>query len=149
MIYKSWHSTQKCSQTIDSDLRYTPTDTISLTPPSLSHTRTHLHFDIRRILKAVSKQSMFTRTLFRAKEARDSNAHATKYDHDRGPRSRCLRGCFPFPQIHDAHRQRFEVPHEHVGSLKSDPSSPIGNTLEISQKPFGLTVRRKENKKVL
>ncbi|AWO99215.1 putative maltase-glucoamylase intestinal-like [Scophthalmus maximus] len=52
-------------------------------------------------------------------------------------------------KINDAHRQRFEVPHEHVGSLKSDPSSPIGNTLEISQKPFGLTVRRKENKKVL
>ncbi|XP_022623710.1 maltase-glucoamylase, intestinal-like [Seriola dumerili] len=52
-------------------------------------------------------------------------------------------------KIYDAHRQRFEVPHEHVSSLNSDPSSPISNTLEITKKPFGLTVRRKENKKVL
>lgn len=53
------------------------------------------------------------------------------------------------PQIYDAQRQRFEVPHEHISSLNSDPSSPIGNTLEMTNKPFGLTVRRKENKKVL
>ncbi|XP_058489999.1 sucrase-isomaltase, intestinal [Solea solea] len=52
-------------------------------------------------------------------------------------------------KISDAHSQRFEVPHEHVSRLKSDPSSPISNTLEISHKPFGLTVRRKENNKVL
>ncbi|XP_056297994.1 sucrase-isomaltase, intestinal [Pseudoliparis swirei] len=52
-------------------------------------------------------------------------------------------------KISDAHRQRFEVPHEHIGSLTSDPSSPISNTLEMKHKPFGLTVRRKENKKVL
>uniref|UniRef100_A0A665W335 P-type domain-containing protein n=1 Tax=Echeneis naucrates TaxID=173247 RepID=A0A665W335_ECHNA len=52
-------------------------------------------------------------------------------------------------KIYDAHRQRFEVPHEHISTLKSDPSSPISDTLEITQKPFGLTVRRKENKKVL
>ncbi|KAM7399513.1 hypothetical protein PAMP_018780 [Pampus punctatissimus] len=52
-------------------------------------------------------------------------------------------------KISDANRQRFEVPHEHVSSLNSHPSSPISNTLEITHKPFGLTVRRKENKKVL
>ncbi|XP_070761323.1 sucrase-isomaltase, intestinal [Enoplosus armatus] len=52
-------------------------------------------------------------------------------------------------KIYDAHRQRFEVPHEHISSLNSDPSSPIGNTLEMTNNPFGLTVRRKENKKVL
>ncbi|KAM6931697.1 sucrase-isomaltase, intestinal isoform 1-T2 [Lycodopsis pacificus] len=52
-------------------------------------------------------------------------------------------------KIYDAHRQRFEVPHEHISSLTSDPSSPISNTLEMTHKPFGLTVRRKENKKVL
>ncbi|XP_040902104.1 maltase-glucoamylase, intestinal isoform X2 [Toxotes jaculatrix] len=52
-------------------------------------------------------------------------------------------------KISDAHSQRFEVPHEHISSLNSNPSSPISNTLEITHKPFGLTVRRKENKKVL
>ncbi|XP_059187897.1 sucrase-isomaltase, intestinal isoform X2 [Centropristis striata] len=52
-------------------------------------------------------------------------------------------------KIYDAHRQRFEVPHDHINSLKSDPSSPISNTLEMTHKPFGLTVRRKENKKIL
>ncbi|XP_051252783.1 sucrase-isomaltase, intestinal [Dicentrarchus labrax] len=52
-------------------------------------------------------------------------------------------------KIYDAHKQRFEVPHEHINSLNSDPSSPISNTLEVTNKPFGLTVRRKENQKVL
>ncbi|XP_068440776.1 sucrase-isomaltase, intestinal isoform X2 [Clinocottus analis] len=52
-------------------------------------------------------------------------------------------------KIYDAHRQRFEVPHEHISSHTSDPSSPISNTLEMTHKPFGLTVRRKENKKAL
>ncbi|XP_040043098.2 sucrase-isomaltase, intestinal [Gasterosteus aculeatus] len=52
-------------------------------------------------------------------------------------------------KIFDAQRKRFEVPHEHISSLTSDPSSPISNTLEMTHKPFGLTVRRKENKKVL
>nr|XP_033486358.1 maltase-glucoamylase, intestinal [Epinephelus lanceolatus] len=52
-------------------------------------------------------------------------------------------------KIYDAHRRRFEVPHEHINSLNSNPSSPISNTLEMTHKPFGLTVRRKENKKVL
>ncbi|XP_062242243.1 sucrase-isomaltase, intestinal [Platichthys flesus] len=52
-------------------------------------------------------------------------------------------------KIYDAHKQRFEVPHEHVSSLKSEPSSPVDRTLELSQKPFGLTVRRKENNKVV
>ncbi|KAG7226089.1 hypothetical protein INR49_018700 [Caranx melampygus] len=60
--------------------------------------------------------------------------------------------CFPdagASKIYDAHKQRFEVPHEHVSSRNNDRSSPISNTLEITKKPFGLTVRRKENKKVL
>uniref|UniRef100_A0A672YP82 P-type domain-containing protein n=1 Tax=Sphaeramia orbicularis TaxID=375764 RepID=A0A672YP82_9TELE len=52
-------------------------------------------------------------------------------------------------KIYDAHRQRFEVPHEHVSSLNSHPSSPISDTMEIRHKPFGITVRRRENKKVL
>ncbi|KAM4628069.1 sucrase-isomaltase, intestinal [Polymixia lowei] len=52
-------------------------------------------------------------------------------------------------KITDAHKQRFEVPHEHVSIPSTHPSSPISNTLEITHKPFGLTVRRKENKKVL
>uniref|UniRef100_A0A3Q3EIB9 alpha-glucosidase n=1 Tax=Labrus bergylta TaxID=56723 RepID=A0A3Q3EIB9_9LABR len=52
-------------------------------------------------------------------------------------------------KIYDAHRHRFEVPHEHISSLTSDPSSAITDTLELTNKPFGLTVRRKENKKVL
>ncbi|KAK1899567.1 Maltase-glucoamylase intestinal [Dissostichus eleginoides] len=52
-------------------------------------------------------------------------------------------------KISDAHKQRFEVPHEHISSLNSDPSSPISNTLSMTTAPFGLVVRRKENKKVL
>ncbi|KAF3848025.1 hypothetical protein F7725_021053 [Dissostichus mawsoni] len=52
-------------------------------------------------------------------------------------------------KISDAHKQRFEVPHEHISSLNSDPSSPISNTLSMTTAPFGLVVRRKETKKVL
>nr|XP_057936355.1 sucrase-isomaltase, intestinal [Doryrhamphus excisus] len=52
-------------------------------------------------------------------------------------------------KISDARKQRFEVPHEHVGSLSNHPTSPIGNTLEIRHNPFGLVVRRKGNKKIL
>ncbi|XP_028274772.1 maltase-glucoamylase, intestinal [Parambassis ranga] len=52
-------------------------------------------------------------------------------------------------KIYDAQRQRFEVPQEHISSLKSDPSGTLSHTLEITHKPFGLTVRRKENKKAL
>ncbi|XP_033970453.1 maltase-glucoamylase, intestinal [Trematomus bernacchii] len=52
-------------------------------------------------------------------------------------------------KISDAHKQRFEVPHEHISSLNSDPSSPISNTLSMTTAPFGLVVHRKETKKVL
>ncbi|CAJ1065724.1 sucrase-isomaltase%2C intestinal [Xyrichtys novacula] len=52
-------------------------------------------------------------------------------------------------KIYDAKKHRFEVPHEHINSLNSKPSSPISQTLELANKTFGLTVRRKENKKVL
>uniref|UniRef100_A0AAX7U1H6 alpha-glucosidase n=1 Tax=Astatotilapia calliptera TaxID=8154 RepID=A0AAX7U1H6_ASTCA len=40
-------------------------------------------------------------------------------------------------------------PHEHILSLNPTPSSPINNTLQITQKPFGLTVRREENQNVV
>ncbi|XP_074535530.1 sucrase-isomaltase, intestinal [Halichoeres trimaculatus] len=52
-------------------------------------------------------------------------------------------------KISDAKSKRFEVPHEHIASLTSNPSSPISSTLQLTEKPFGLTVRRKENQKVL
>lgn len=53
------------------------------------------------------------------------------------------------PQIYDVQKQRFEVPHEHISSVKSNPTSPISDTLEMTTKPFGLIVRRKETKKVV
>ncbi|XP_061924131.1 sucrase-isomaltase, intestinal [Entelurus aequoreus] len=52
-------------------------------------------------------------------------------------------------KISDTHKQRFEVPHEHVNSLSNNPTSPIDNTLVIRKNPFGLAVRRKESNKVL
>uniref|UniRef100_A0A667ZXX8 P-type domain-containing protein n=1 Tax=Myripristis murdjan TaxID=586833 RepID=A0A667ZXX8_9TELE len=53
-------------------------------------------------------------------------------------------------KITDAHKQRFEVPHEHVSSINNiQASTPISNILEITHKPFGLIVCRKENNKVL
>ncbi|KAK5608749.1 hypothetical protein CRENBAI_020963 [Crenichthys baileyi] len=52
-------------------------------------------------------------------------------------------------KIYDSKSKRFEVPHEHIPTVKSNPTSPISDTLEITNNPFGLTVRRKENKKVL
>uniref|UniRef100_A0A3P9BW15 P-type domain-containing protein n=1 Tax=Maylandia zebra TaxID=106582 RepID=A0A3P9BW15_9CICH len=42
-------------------------------------------------------------------------------------------------KIYDPNNKRFEVPHEHILSLNPTPSSPINNTLQITQKPFGLT----------
>ncbi|XP_061575113.1 sucrase-isomaltase, intestinal isoform X2 [Cololabis saira] len=52
-------------------------------------------------------------------------------------------------KIFDPQNKRFEVPHEHVPTVTNNPSSPISETLEITNKPFGLVVRRRENKKVL
>uniref|UniRef100_A0A3Q0RZK0 P-type domain-containing protein n=1 Tax=Amphilophus citrinellus TaxID=61819 RepID=A0A3Q0RZK0_AMPCI len=52
-------------------------------------------------------------------------------------------------KIYDPNKNRFEVPHEYVSSLNNNPSSPINNTLQITQKPFGLIVRRKENQNVV
>ncbi|XP_039865377.1 sucrase-isomaltase, intestinal-like [Simochromis diagramma] len=52
-------------------------------------------------------------------------------------------------KIYDPNNKRFEVPHEHILSLNPTPSSPINNTLQITQKPFGLTVRREENQNVV
>lgn len=54
-----------------------------------------------------------------------------------------------FFQIFDAQQKRFEVPHEHINTVTSNPSTPISDALEITNEPFGLIVRRKENKKVL
>uniref|UniRef100_A0A7N6BS47 alpha-glucosidase n=1 Tax=Anabas testudineus TaxID=64144 RepID=A0A7N6BS47_ANATE len=66
------------------------------------------------------------------------------------PHSRYLCGFFPFPQIYDPNNERFEVPHEHVNKvLSSNPSVPLRSTLEITEKPFGLTVRRGKDQKVL
>uniref|UniRef100_A0A8C6LXD2 alpha-glucosidase n=1 Tax=Nothobranchius furzeri TaxID=105023 RepID=A0A8C6LXD2_NOTFU len=47
------------------------------------------------------------------------------------------------------HNKRFEVPHVHIRTVSSNPSSPITNTLDIAHNPFGLTVRRKENRRAL
>ncbi|XP_014841756.1 PREDICTED: sucrase-isomaltase, intestinal-like isoform X2 [Poecilia mexicana] len=52
-------------------------------------------------------------------------------------------------KIYDTKSTRFEVPHEHIPTVTSSPSSDISETLEIRNNPFGLIVRRKENKKVL
>ncbi|XP_017279452.1 maltase-glucoamylase, intestinal [Kryptolebias marmoratus] len=52
-------------------------------------------------------------------------------------------------KMFDAQKTRYEVNHEHIHGVQSNPSSPISNTLEITKNPFGLTVRRHENKKVL
>uniref|UniRef100_A0A8C7XW10 alpha-glucosidase n=1 Tax=Oryzias sinensis TaxID=183150 RepID=A0A8C7XW10_9TELE len=52
-------------------------------------------------------------------------------------------------KIFDAQQKRFEVPHEHINTVTSNPSTPISDALEITNEPFGLIVRRKENKKVL
>uniref|UniRef100_A0A3Q2ZNL4 Maltase-glucoamylase, intestinal-like n=1 Tax=Kryptolebias marmoratus TaxID=37003 RepID=A0A3Q2ZNL4_KRYMA len=51
-------------------------------------------------------------------------------------------------KIFDSERQRFEVPHDHIRTVGSNPSSPIANSLKITQKPFGFKVRRNENKNV-
>uniref|UniRef100_A0A8C6NTP1 alpha-glucosidase n=1 Tax=Nothobranchius furzeri TaxID=105023 RepID=A0A8C6NTP1_NOTFU len=52
-------------------------------------------------------------------------------------------------KIFDAKNRRFEVPHVHIRTVSSNPSSPITNTLDIAHNPFGLTVRRKENRRAL
>uniref|UniRef100_A0A7N6ALI3 alpha-glucosidase n=1 Tax=Anabas testudineus TaxID=64144 RepID=A0A7N6ALI3_ANATE len=53
-------------------------------------------------------------------------------------------------KIYDPNNERFEVPHEHVNKvLSSNPSVPLRSTLEITEKPFGLTVRRGKDQKVL
>uniref|UniRef100_A0A669BLK2 alpha-glucosidase n=1 Tax=Oreochromis niloticus TaxID=8128 RepID=A0A669BLK2_ORENI len=42
----------------------------------------------------------------------------------------CMRpDSFPVPQIYDPNSNRFEVPHEHISSLPSNPSIPISSTL--------------------
>lgn len=64
-------------------------------------------------------------------------------------RPKLLEWLFPFTQIYDPNKDRFEVPHEYVSSLNNNPFSPINNTLQITQKPFDLKVRRKEDQNVV
>lgn len=51
-------------------------------------------------------------------------------------------------QIYDE-QKRFEVPHEHVKNVSKSPYKPLNAVLEMKSQPFGLTVRRRENQKVL
>lgn len=111
---------QKCSQTTDSDLRYTLTDTISLsllpvlnTFFLLAHkftlTSTHTYalwqqqrklWDISSPVKWISKavfiKACLTRMLYRTKEDRNSDIHnkVRTWPWDMGPHSHCLCGCF-------------------------------------------------------
>uniref|UniRef100_A0A3Q2CV01 P-type domain-containing protein n=1 Tax=Cyprinodon variegatus TaxID=28743 RepID=A0A3Q2CV01_CYPVA len=50
-------------------------------------------------------------------------------------------------KIFDSNNKRFEVPHEHIATVKSNPTTPISETLKITNEPFGLTVSR--NNRVL
>ncbi|CAG07202.1 unnamed protein product, partial [Tetraodon nigroviridis] len=52
-------------------------------------------------------------------------------------------------KIYDGQKTRFEVPHEHVKTVRNNPSSPLNTVLEVKGQPFGLTVRRRESKKTL
>uniref|UniRef100_A0AAQ5XRX1 alpha-glucosidase n=1 Tax=Amphiprion ocellaris TaxID=80972 RepID=A0AAQ5XRX1_AMPOC len=52
-------------------------------------------------------------------------------------------------KIYDANNKRFEVPHEHVRTVSSNPSTPLHKALRITREPFGLTVRRSDDEKVL
>lgn len=51
-------------------------------------------------------------------------------------------------QIYDE-QNRFEVPHEHVKNVSKSPNNSLNTVLEMKSQPFGLTVRRRENQKVL
>ncbi|XP_045076887.1 sucrase-isomaltase, intestinal-like [Coregonus clupeaformis] len=52
-------------------------------------------------------------------------------------------------KITDAHKQRFEVPHEHIKPPTTHPSGPRNYEIELKHNPFGLQVRRAATKKVL
>uniref|UniRef100_A0A4W5NR19 Maltase n=1 Tax=Hucho hucho TaxID=62062 RepID=A0A4W5NR19_9TELE len=52
-------------------------------------------------------------------------------------------------KISDAHKQRFEVPHEHVKPPATHPSGSRNYVVELTHNPFGLKVRRASTNKVL
>ncbi|XP_048120689.1 LOW QUALITY PROTEIN: sucrase-isomaltase, intestinal [Alosa alosa] len=52
-------------------------------------------------------------------------------------------------KITDAHKARFEVPHEHVKPPANPPTGVLQYELELVKQPFGIRVRRASTKKVL
>ncbi|XP_014816368.1 PREDICTED: maltase-glucoamylase, intestinal-like, partial [Calidris pugnax] len=52
-------------------------------------------------------------------------------------------------KITDPEKQRFEVPHEHVGPFSGPAASNRKYQVEIQQEPFGIKVTRASNGKVL
>uniref|UniRef100_A0AAZ3S587 Maltase n=1 Tax=Oncorhynchus tshawytscha TaxID=74940 RepID=A0AAZ3S587_ONCTS len=52
-------------------------------------------------------------------------------------------------KISDAHKQRFEVPHEHIKPPATHPSGSFNYEVELTHNPFGFQVRRAATKKVL
>ncbi|XP_074125656.1 putative maltase-glucoamylase 2 [Sminthopsis crassicaudata] len=55
--------------------------------------------------------------------------------------------CFHF-KITDPKRNRFEVPHEHVQSSNQDSFSNFNYKVEVTENPFSIKIKRKENNKV-
>lgn len=56
---------------------------------------------------------------------------------------------FKSVQITDPTTQRFEVPHEHVGSFSGPAASNLNYRVEVSSNPFGIVVTRVSNGNVL
>ncbi|KAL0973463.1 hypothetical protein UPYG_G00204070 [Umbra pygmaea] len=52
-------------------------------------------------------------------------------------------------KITDAHKERFEVPHDHVMNQKPLPPGSLNYELELVKNPFGIRVRRKATNAVL
>ncbi|XP_010139021.1 PREDICTED: maltase-glucoamylase, intestinal-like, partial [Buceros rhinoceros silvestris] len=52
-------------------------------------------------------------------------------------------------KITDPKRQRFEVPHEHVGPFSGPAASNLKYEVEVQRNPFGIKVTRVSNRKVL
>uniref|UniRef100_A0A674BN20 Maltase n=1 Tax=Salmo trutta TaxID=8032 RepID=A0A674BN20_SALTR len=52
-------------------------------------------------------------------------------------------------KISDAHKKRFEVPHEHIKPPATHPSGSFNYEVELRHNPFGFQVRRAATKKVL
>uniref|UniRef100_A0A8C7K1C6 P-type domain-containing protein n=1 Tax=Oncorhynchus kisutch TaxID=8019 RepID=A0A8C7K1C6_ONCKI len=52
-------------------------------------------------------------------------------------------------KISDAHKQRFEVPHEHIKPPATHPSGSFNYEVELTHNPFGFQVRRAATKKLV